>query len=346
MADSANTIVPPEAAEAARVKLLALLKKLPELSRAYGLLVYTRQIYGLARLDVQRLLRHEIGDAEMRTTVEDILVRSAESQSRAGFEHRELVEGVSSLLVPYLTDLQVRFQQEDREQRQDHRENYEQQRRNRKVPLGFAYQGEETEIARDRSLVLVGDVRHGYRILDHVVRQVFTKNPPWHIIRFGCEPALRRPTAPEDQAWQNVLYIPVDHWRHCGESVRQLKRHIGKFVGPWLESGIFPDLLLVDDLTLLTRQSAAGPAKLKSAHRALRQVADDLGAGVVASAPVNADYKSIQLHTAQAHHQCFPCEDGQLELRVATERVTIAGERFQPRVTVYTGEGKKIITTQ
>lgn len=327
-----------EQLEEARKELVKVMREHPLIAQVFGVLLSTRRLYGLARLELTKLLTELMpDDPDHRSLFTDVLVQAADYQSRQPFTDDENVQAVQGVLLPFAMNLRSQANLEAAQERAEIAAEAEKARRASAVRTGIA----DDTIQRGQCLIVSGNPEDVYRLLDVTMQQALDPEKPLRVLRLGAETAWPERSRREYSVWDEVCYIPLANWQFCAENWRKLMRVLLRFDQARLESRMWPDLIICDRLQSghewrVTHQAAAKTLKV------LRKLAEDFGAALICGYPLGAkeDKKDLGHLTAWASVRTFGTEpkdpedpeSPRLAVFAETVKVELPRERILPEV--------------
>lgn len=219
-----------------------LMTDVPAIRKVVGSMLATRRLYATFYRELQEILE---GQKNVHPMAEDFMVQAAMHKAAEPFSEHELMQGFVETMLPYIAEIIDKHSAKDAEDERQRRESWEEERRSRRIPIGFKYSAtqELDGLGRDRALVLVGWAPALYWLTDQIINNVLTKRDSdnYQIIRF-----MHAAPHKTDREQSRLVRVPPANWAGCGNSQNDLARVMGEFVQDRLSAQ--PDLVIVDDL--------------------------------------------------------------------------------------------------
>lgn len=264
----------------ANPKLLATVASMIGLRRAYA--VAYRELQDQTEA-AQAKLDEQQGGEEIPPEFCDFAVQYAMWAASKPFNEHDMMSGVLETILPWLADVVDAHTEADEQAAIAERAELNEKRRNTPLPVGVKHTvaQEDTALARDRALVLVGWEPAVRWLMDEMCSNVLNaKEHDFRIVRL----VNRAPKAGEQHA--RMVRLAPSAWSGVANSDRDIDKMVFEFVEPTAGGPV--DLVAIDDLSLAFTGGFVGRNKYANAgdaHRRLKKWTDKMGAGLVASVP-------------------------------------------------------------
>lgn len=230
----------------------------PRYRQAHAAMIAFRQGYAVAYRELQTLLAAEPAGAVPEMT-ESLLVDSAAWEASKPFSEHTLMRGMIETVLPWMaTAVDAHSARDERAIRQE-REEDEQARRVRPVPIGLDWVGLPgglesgdaggPELGRDRGLVLAGWKPALLWLADRATAAALAGTPAATVVRFFA-------AAPHREASRHLVRLARKQWEGCCNDNNGLARAMGRHAYQQLPAP--PDLLVCDDMAAAYTRSYLG----------------------------------------------------------------------------------------
>jgi hypothetical protein len=236
--------VPEQDAELAGADANLLLKEDPEVLAAVSTLIASRQLYGFAVLELEKIL--DAKESTPHPMTMDVFIQTA-ANSAGEFEPTELFEGIVETIIPWMQKAIGERTEEEAERIKEERKGAEEQRRKSKVPMAVPLsRGEPLVMGRKQTVIFVGYAPAVKIILDHIANAALLAKVDDHPDGHCTIVRLTEKARPEDQM-PRLLRFGLNVWENCTHSKKKWPRIVDQQIAPMLST--MPDMLICDDLT-------------------------------------------------------------------------------------------------
>lgn len=270
-------------------------KKHPELGQAGGAMIFSRQIYRIARFEINRILTEHVKDPDVLSYAEEILVQAwAEAGDQGAADASmatTLVQGLQGTVLPFCENFRNLRRRMEHEQMKEMSEAVEAERRETVLPLGFPIGTSLGEfLPRNKTLCLVGRLPAIEWVTSEVVNSVLSNpRPKFRVVHLSKWAAPRLVHSKDEIKQKGHLNIPPNQWRGEANSGGKWKSLMASCADR-LGSAI--DLVVVDDISELYTSGLVGGRntyKADHAHKHMRRWADEAGAALLVGLPFDID---------------------------------------------------------
>jgi hypothetical protein len=270
-------------------KLAAAAKKVLEDSRllrqCVGSMVAARQLYAMCIQELDRQME-KLPEDQRHPDLTDYLIQATTHQAAQPFNEQDLYAGFQETVYPWMVDTVDRHNREDKRQRQDDLEAFEQQRRSTPLPIKVTYDPELGDrLPRDRALVLVGWTPAVQYLLDNIVNSVLAANDP----ALFCVIRLQSRLLDLSEQGPDRLYrLDGRSWENCCRSGLSWPRLFQQQLLRQMEQA--PDLLICDDLARACRPGGSTEKPTRQAaesHKRLREWCLKVGTAMIGGVPLD-----------------------------------------------------------
>ena len=288
--------------EEVKTKASELVKTIPEINLAAGVLYTTRQLYACARYSLSREME-KLG-ITWDSGVEEFIIQAFINKGMQPFERSDLMERVKSMLLPYMVNELEYERKAELEESAKQLMAEESERADTPVPIGL---DKWPSMDRKTPLLVTGTFDFVDEQLEQVMSNLGEEEEPFNILTLSTTPGQQLFVSPTNP---NHVIVPFGWWQGISNSPAKMHDKFRAFLR--LLPKYRCDVVLIDKGQMCHTKGLIGgrvSTKIEQAVKPLRKVCEELKAALVVGIPVDdiEEIDEINSRLSQYYGVLFEC---------------------------------------